>query len=1277
MKPSYPVRSLSTAAALAAILTLPAPSWASQTDLAQAPLGSAPTVTVLPNLMFILDDSGSMGSDHMPDQVNDSTSCKVCTSTISTSCNVAGTSCTLGHPPYYAAPFNTLYYNPQTTYTPGVNDLGVSLGNASPTAANNDPYIGAGTRNLVTTWTEIVWCDSSTRTGAELLDSTKCKRNGIHTPNPWVYNTTINTSPFSGGFPVATGSALTSFRNPRILSTNPHYFDITPREHCTDQNLTSCVLSAVPTGLNIVPAPVRWCRTTAAAAQTTAASGGTPALCQSKVNTTYRFPRLGNLKRTDIVPATATYGGRFNRTDCAGVALGNCTYTEELQNFANWYSYNRTRMLFMKTGAGRVFSTLDDRYRVGFLTINALDSNKYLKIDKFTAGQKQAWYQTFYKQTPGSGTPLREALSRVGRHYAGVTTGINSFMPEDPVQYSCQQNFALLTTDGYWNGNQGLTTTGTAILNQDNVNAGFSTRAAGAFDGALAGTASASTLGSSNTLADVAMYYYKTDLRTSGLVAKDNVPTSAKDTAPHQHMVTFTLGLGLDGLMTYRSDYETATSGDLVKIKNGDPSGCSWTAGACNWPQAIGNDPSALDDLWHAAVNGRGLYFSAKDPTSLQSGLTNALSSIQSITASAAASATSTPNITPTDNFIYSSTYRTVKWDGEVVAEKIDPISGNLLPGVVWAAGALLDARVAASSDTRTIHTFDAAAVPTPTKLKPFLYANLTAAEKAFFDNKCAALPQCPPMNPSKQNDVNTGNNLVNWLRGQTQHETAPKDLYRDRDHVLGDTVNAKPAFVGKPNLLFGDAVTPDYGSFKTANLSRQSVLFIPANDGLLHAFNGDTGQELWAYVPRIVTPDLHKLASTKYDIGHRYYVDGSPSTMDVFIGGAWKTILVGGLNLGGRGYYALDITDPANPKGLWEICSDATLCNISDPDLGFTFGQAVITKRPSDGKWVVIVTSGYNNVTPGDGRGHLYVLDAATGAILSKVTTGVGDIITPSGFAKIAGFAVNFAVDNTTTFIYGGDLLGNVWRYDMTSLIPTVQRIGQVNDASIPPKPQSITTRPEITRFASPAPSFNVVYVATGRFLGASDLQDPATLVPPENRAYQQSVYGFKDTGADLGNLRQPGAKLVQQFLTVIDATSRSVSTNPVDWATQNGWYVDLNPLNDSPGERVNIDMQLVKGALLLVTNEPNSEPCSSGGDSFLYQFDYQSGSYIASAPGQLVGTKLGSALTAGFVVYRLPSGQLKFTGIDVTGKKLTGGVNPGAGGVIGKRVSWRELIL
>ena len=325
---------------------------------------------------------------------------------------------------------------------------------------------------------------------------------------------------------------------------------------------------------------------------------------------------------------------------------------------------------------------------------------------------------------------------------------------------------------------------------------------------------------------------------------------------------------------------------------------------------------------------------------------------------------------------------------------------------------------------------------------------------------------------------------------------------------------------------------------------------------------------------------------------------------------------------------------DPAvscgGPKGLWEICSDATLCGVADIDIGLTFGNPVIARR-YDGKPIVFVTSGYNNVSTGNGGGYLYVLDLVTGAVLQKIGTestagtNVGTVGTPSGFSRISGFWTNRSQNNTPTRIYGGDLLGNVWRFDLSTVSPvvpvTVARIAQLFDGSSPPRPQPITTVLEITRFIA---GYNGIYIGTGRFLGATDSQDPATLTPAQTAAYQQSIYAFKDTDTpvDLGNLRLPSANMVQQTLSVVSGTtSRTISSNPVDLSLKNGWYVDLNPSNASPGERVNINPQLVRGVLVDLANEPNSLACSEGGNSYFYAFDYRTGSYLPGTPGGVVG--------------------------------------------------------
>ena len=1275
---------------------------AALTSLADTPLANSPSTAVLPNLMYILDDSGSMAWTYMPDYVqydsqgNTWSHCRVCTATSCTGPGATGSSGSpcgnsssnantevgnvtpvYGEAPYYTNAFNKIWYNPDITYSPAVDSTGASLGASLPTAAKTDAYLDATTTNLTTNFKEVVYCNVTSPTALNLIDTTKCRKQGVH-----------NVTPFSGTTPyfllgqstgANAGFPTQSFYN-KVLVTNSaaHYYNMVSNEYCSDSNLTTCQLAtpagASPGGLFTIAAPLRWCNTQPDAITVGVVSGnvsGNPR-CRKKFDLAggYIYPRFGRFTRVDITPTTTVYtkSATATRTDCA--AALTCTYSEEIQNFANWWSYYRTRLSLMKTATGRAFLQIDDRFKVGFITINPnnpVTTDKFVPVLKFNATQRTSWYSTLYQQSTNGSTPLREALSRVGRYYGGVTSGINSGMTgvgkPDPVEYSCQTNYALLTTDGYWNGNAGQTLSGGAMGNQDNTDGGYTARAVGAYDGGLSG--------STDTLADTAAYYYKTDLRTSGAVAANNVPTNDKDINTAQHMVTFSLGLGLEGFLDYRSDYETATQGDFNRIKTAAVNACSWAPNAvCNWPVPTANTPAALDDLWHAAVNGRGSYFSASDPNSLASGLQTTLQQLRVATAAASASATSSPNITQTDNYIYSSTFRTGKWDGEITAQRVDPVTGNILPTVVWLAQGQLDTK--AGSGGRTIYTIDENGGG---KRKAFSFASLSittangiAPEQAYFSNKCSNFSQCTQLTLAQKVIANDGNNLVNYIKGDRTYETFnPPETdspFRQRDHVLGDPVNGTPAYVKAPQYDFADVVTPTYQTYQLAQANRQGMLYIAANDGMLHAFNGDTGDEVYGYVPRIVMPRLNKLATDNWSANHVFTVDGSPQVMDVFVGGAWKTVLIAGLNSGGRGYYALDVTNPALPTVLWEFCSDSTLCVLNDTDVGFTYGNPLISKRKSDGKWVVFVTSGMNNVSPGTGKGFLWELDVATGAVLSKVTTNIGDTTTPSGLNHVSGYADNFDLDNTAKFIYGGDLNGNVWKFDTSTSTPTVFKLATLMDGG--GKPQSITTRPELSVINGNP----IVYVGTGRYLGVDDLVDPATLGLPY--AYQQSLYAIKDRGASYSNMR--GANVVQQTL-IDNGATRSTSNNAVDWTIKDGWYLDFNPGNTTPGERVNLDPQLVQGTLVVTTNIPNNNACSVGGDSFIYAFDYMTGAYIATAAGQVAGQKYPD-IKVGVDIFRLQNGVFRGIATGASGNK-TPFTPPlrGTGGQA-RRISWRELI-
>ena len=1109
------------------------------TDLAQSPLVTSSTAVVLPNIMFILDDSGSMDWTYLPDQAN----------YFSENYGYVSSQC------------NGVYYNPSITYLPPVDSTGASYPNSSFTAA---------------------WKD---------------------------------------GFKTSDGTVdlSTSFR---------------PGD---DTSATAAFYYAY------------------SGSQTTKNYSSTTSTFYKECNSSFGHTPGKNVFTKKTVSATSGPGG-----------------TDERQNFANWYSYYRTRMLMMKTAAGRAFTAIDNRYRVGFMTINTSNTTtgtEFLDIATYDATQKANWYSTFYAVQPTGGTPLRAALSKAGRIFAGKTG-------TDPVQYSCQQNFAILSSDGYWNGADGYRLDGSTDIG--NVDNNLTTAPRPFYDGG--GTTS------SDTLADVAYYYYTTDLRNSTLgnctgalggtmdVCEDNVPPSGDDTAAKQHMTTFTLGLGNQGKMTYSATYKTDTSGDYLKVKNGD-TGCSWqTAGAtCKWPVPGSDKVENIDDMWHAAVNGRGTYFTANDPTSLSSGLENALAGVNARTGSSAAATTSNPNVTSGDNFVFSSTFTTVDWTGELTRQQMNLDTGAISDTIDWQAQTLLDGKVAATSDTRTIYTFSA---PAANNLKSFLWADLTDDEQAYFQSThinslsqwCTTGTDC--LDATQKTNAQ-GANLVNFLRGQTGHEdrtavAAADRFYRSRAHVLGDVVSAEAVYVKKSLYNYSDT---DYAAFKAANDSRQGMVYAAANDGMLHAFNSDTGAESWAYIPTPMLPSLFKLADKNYTTQHRYFVDGTPVVGDVYSGG-WKTILVGGYNGGGRGYYALDVTNPASPKALWEFkardpgvtpCAATTaeaVGQIDDCDVGYSYGNPIITKLPS-GTWVVLVTSGYNNVSPGDGAGYLYALNAVTGAIVRKIGTGVGDPTTPSGLSKINAWSNNTMLDNTSLRAYGGDLLGNVWRFDLTEY--TAHHLATLKNTGAGVQP--ITAKPELGQVDTHA----VIYVGTGRYLGTTDLASTS----------QQSFYAIKDPldSTDYGANFRATANVVQQTLTtttdVNGAIIRTASSNAVDFSSNDGWYIDL----PDSGERANTDPALALGTLVFNTNVPNSNACTIGGYSWEYFLDYRTGSFVSTSAGQAVARRLGNALATRPVLVRLPNNSVvSLTKLSDTSVHV-GAVPIGAGGSTVRRVSWREL--
>ena len=887
--------------------------------------------------------------------------------------------------------------------------------------------------------------------------------------------------------------------------------------------------------------------------------------------------------------------------------------SDERQNFANWYSYWRTRMLAMKSAISLAFQAIDEQFRVGFTTINLeytgtdSRSSRFLALNDFNGIQRSTFLKRLQDLESDSGTPLRVALSRVGRMYGGKLSG------PDPLQYSCQRNFVLLATDGQWNEGAGKDLNNRDIDNPDACLDPPKGR------GEQCG-------GAAQTLADVAAYYRLTDLRPGDCkLCTDNVPEKVAT----QSMRSFAIGLGLRGQLTWREDYDTATSGDYADI----------AAGRRHWPDPTEGGAARVDDLWHAAVNGDGHYFNTQDMGELQTALRDALASILFLSGADAPASYDAASLAG-NSMVYASSFRSPYWDGNLVAYGVNP--QTQAPGAaLWSARDKLDARIAAGS-ARRILLWDAS---TASKLKPFAAASLTPAEAETLKGCGTAtpLPQCATLSAADQASLNA--NLVDWLSGKP----VLPHLYRNRPSALGDIVNSAPTYMGPPAAPLSD---PGYLDFAASNSSRRAVVFAGANDGMLHAFAADTGEELWAYIPPAVLPGLKQLAARNYPQSHRFFVDGSVLVADICVahpcsGANWRSILIGGFNAGARGYYALDVTDPAQPKGLWNF--------NADPGLGKSYGNPILA-RGSDGSWLLAFASGYNN---DDGVGRLYVLDAASGALRKTLSTGVGTATVQAGLARLA------QAQELGTVLYGGDLLGNLWRFDIDPAAPPAAQVSRrasfSHGAGSARRAQPITTTPVVVRTLQNGAMRTLVAVGTGSLLGSTDALS----------RQQQSFYVFNDdfAGLPLDDLR---AAMVERQVIDADATRGIDSRIALDWSGKAGWYLDF----PTAGERVNVDPVLSGSLLTFAGNLPTGDDCASG-SAWFYAVDLPSGSAQPPSHGSAI-TRISTGLLVGVTSRRVDS-KISMLLVSNRGEFTTLGSwewKPLPASVPFKRVSWRELV-
>jgi type IV pilus assembly protein PilY1 len=642
-----------------------------------------------------------------------------------------------------------------------------------------------------------------------------------------------------------------------------------------------------------------------------------------------------------------------------------------------------------------------------------------------------------------------------------------------------------------------------------------------------------------------------------------------------------------------------------------------------------GTDPKTLDTI--AQAGGTNSALSATDYASLSSALDKIYKDIISKQNSFSTLANNGPQIS-TSSLLYQTTFDATDWSGNVNAFIVNA-DGSLSASPTWQAAN----KIPAATD-RNILTFNPSAPSNGVKGVAFQWANLTST----------------PSGTSQQDYLNTlsglndskGQDRVKWLRGDQTKEKSNGGTLRNRVNVLGDIVNSNPVYISNAeDYDFGKLAGTEGLSYTTfrassAYTSRIPMLYVGANDGMLHGFDAQKsstgGTEKLAYIPNALFPQLSKLTSPNYS--KQAYVDGKNATSDAYVntdgnGAAWHTLLTSTTGGGAKALFTLDVTSPSafgNSSVLWEFN------NSNDADLGYTLAQPAIV-RMHDGSWAVIVANGYNST---NGKAVLFILNAATGAVIKKIDTGTGSVGTPNGLSS--PLAVDIDNDRIIDIIYAGDLLGNLWKFDVSSNTATSWDVAYKSGSTALPlfvacvnagtacsttDRQPITAKPTLGPVGTDQGTGFMVYFGTGKYFETTDNVVGSTPQP-------QAFYGLWDKNTkvastdqitDLANLQSQTIDL-EGHLTSVDGivstqNLRVVSANDFCYTTasascttvstsalKKGWYLKLltpPAPGTAKGERVISKAALFHKTIIFSTATPKSDLCSAGGNSWLMLID------------------------------------------------------------------------
>ena len=934
-----------------------------------------------------------------------------------------------------------------------------------------------------------------------------------------------------------------------------------------------------------------------------------------------------------------------------GVGAGNDPWLEtnytaravpvdQRQNFANWYSYFRNRSLLARSAISSAFAQLKTPIRIAWQNLEANPIVAATAMSDFAGTARQAFFDWLYFSPTSGSTPLRAATLRVGEFFrrSGAAPANPYWEPALGIEVSCPVNAHLLVTDGYWNEkNPPVDPTGSGIQSTLAMPDGLYTYVPGTGPdttvywnqtprGTLAQencrNAANATVLCDPTLADLAMHYWASDLRpdlennvpprwvdlatgiTSTAAAPSNATLAASvpevywnpanDPATWQHLNQYVVAMGVGSMLPFNQN-------SYMQLRKG----------LSKWPYPKNASSRAVDDAWRASLASRGDFLLAKNGQELETKLATILNSIDLRRGSASALSVSS-GVASTSALAVGTGYDTGDWTGRIEAFALDE-QGVPATQPTWEAGAKLSLRLPDSRVIFTSSTSDGSGVA-------FRWAGIGAAWQSALDDD--------PATPALDDD-GFGADRLSYLRGDRSREARQGGPFRNRASLLGAVVHSGAAVVAAPaSGIREDRMPADapeaiaaaspggqsYDDFREVHRQRRRVVYVGANDGMLHAIDAGqgsdpgTGEELWAYVPHELAGHIGRL--TMPGRGFEPMVDSTPVVRDVFIDGEWRTLLVGNLRRGGQGIYALDITSPvltennASDLVLWEFSDDSN----GAERLGYTYGKPNIARLPH-GRWVVLLPGGYNNeesdAAVGTGAASLFVIDAQSGSLVREMQL-------PDGYGL--GFLTlgDSNDDEMEDFGVAGDLVGNLWRFDFTAANAaqwTVEKLFEPEPLDREKYP--ITSSPRI--FAAATAGQGIVIVGTGKFL------EPLDRAPG---GVSQRLMAVRDLGPGAAEYPWHLDDLAEHTLSRVPAPVASTEPRAhfeIDDLsaedTASGWYFNFA----EPGERLvaGIGALFSQGLFYAATIIPNgADPCKGGLGGNFYLLDAATGNGTGEQP-------------------------------------------------------------